>query len=117
VAKPDYYPYWATVLENDPSNGSPNRSTPSAEKQNYGQRTNKNTLRQDINYLFNKIREWIQFFDEQSTVGDVYIHLAASAPSLVALGTQLGGTWDYIDSGTGADTIAGQAVIVYKRTA
>lgn len=117
MAKPTDYPYWATVSENDPVIGTPNKATPSAEKQSYGQRANRNTLRQDINYLFNKIREWIQFFDEQSTVGDVYVHIAASAPSLVALGTQLGGTWNYIDGGTGADTIAGEAVIVYKRTA
>lgn len=117
MSRPSDYPYWATNDEADPVYGTPNKKVPSLEKQSFGQRANKNTLRQDINYLFNKIREWIQFFDEQYPVGSVYIHDSTTAPSLVVLGGQLGGTWDYIDSGTGAATLAGESVIVYKRTA
>lgn len=116
MAKPDSYPYWATLSETDPVLGTPNKAVPSTEKQNYGQRANKNTLRQDINYILNKIREHIQFFDEQSEVGDVYI-TADLAETNVTISARLGGTWNYIDGGTGADTIAGQNVIVFKRTA
>jgi len=116
MTRPTEYPYWATILENDPVTGTPNREVPSLEKQNYGQRANKNTRRQDINYLFNRIREHIQFFDEQDVGGNIYIHAAASAPTLLELADRFGGVWEYIDGATGADTLAGQNVIVYKRT-
>jgi hypothetical protein len=114
MARPNDYPYWATLSETDPVFGTPNKATPSVEKQDYGQRANKNTLRQDINYLFNKIREWIQHFNEQYAVNDVYI-VADTGQTEAQISAQLGGTWEFIDGATGSDTIAGQAVLVFKK--
>lgn len=114
MGRPSRYPYWATQDEIDPIYGTPNKATPSVEKQEYGQRGNKNTLRQDINYLFNLIRSWIQFFDEQYAIDDVYI-VEDSGQTELAISQQLGGTWEFIDGGTGQDTIAGQNVLVFKK--
>lgn len=120
MARPNDYPYWATQNEVDPVYGTNNKEMPSTEKKDYGQRGNKNTLRQDINYLFNLIREWIQFFDEQYAIGDVYFtdNSSGQAPDELTLSEQLGGTWEYIDrgqGGSGDDTIAGVAVKVYEK--
>lgn len=114
MARPEDYPLWATQNESDPTFGTPNKAVPSTEKQDFGQRGNKNTLRQDINYLFNKIREFIQFFDEQLEINDVYF-VVDNSQTEAAISTQLGGTWEFIDGGTGQDTIAGQAVLVFKK--
>lgn len=120
MSRPNDYPEWATQDELDPIFGTPNKNVPSPEKQDFGQRGNKNTLRQDINYLFNRIREWIQFFDEQYQVGDVYILVDSGQDPLTleaAVSDQLGGTWEYIDGGASdpTDTIAGQPVYVFKK--
>lgn len=114
MSRPSSYPYWATDDETDEIYGTANKETPSSTKQDYGQRGNVNTLRQDINYLFNKIREWIQFFDEQYAVDDVYIKNGTGTDKS-EIDTQLGGTWDYLDGVDGADTIAGQAVQLFKK--
>jgi hypothetical protein len=114
MGRPSDYPLWATQSELDPVYNTANKAVPSTEKQDYGQRGNKNTLRQDINYLFNKIREWIQFFNEQYQTGDVYIVEDLSQTEL-EISQQLGGTWEFIDGATGSDTIAGQAVLVFKK--
>lgn len=92
MARPEDYPYWATQDEVDPLYNTPNKAVPSAEKQDYGQRVGVNTLRQDINYLFNSIREWIQFFDERYQVGDIFTTTDAAATA-GSIGDQLGGTW------------------------
>lgn len=115
MARPTRYPYWATNDETDPISGTNNKIAPSTEKENYGQRANTNTLRQDINYLFNKIREWLQFFDEQFAVNDVYI-TTDNGQTELSISQQLGGTWEFIDGGTGTDTLAGEAVLVFKKT-
>lgn len=114
MSRPNDYPYWATQDELDSVYGTPNKVIPSSEKQDYGQRGNKNTLRQDINYLFNRIRQWIQFFDEQYAVNDVYI-VEDSGQTELQISQQLGGTWEFIDGVGGSDTIAGQAVLVFKK--
>lgn len=113
--RPSSYPYWATEDETDATYGTANKEVPSTTKQTYGQQGNVNTLRQDINYLFNKIREWIQFFDEQFAVNDVYI-ISGSASTISGISDQLGGTWDFIDGANGDDTIAGVAVQVFIKT-
>ena len=53
MARPSVYPNWATNDEIDEIYNTPNKEVPSTEKQDYGQRGNKNTFRQDINFLFN----------------------------------------------------------------
>ncbi len=121
MARPADYPLWATNDENDPITGSANKIIPSTEKQDVGQRANKNTLRQDINYLFNKIREWIQFFNEQYQIDDVYwiVDSGQTVGTLeAAISTQLGGTWEFIDGGASdpTDTVAGQDVYIFVKT-
>lgn len=112
MARPNEIPYWATNDEIDPEYGTPNKAVPNAEKQSYGQRVGINTLRQDINYLFNKIREWIEFFDARYQVGDVY-ETTDSLADGASISTQLGGTW----TARGSDTRAGQTVYVFEKTA
>ena len=120
MPRPSVLPFFATQDEVDATYGTPNKATPSTEKQDFGQRGDKNTLRQDINYLFNKIREWLQFFDEQYSVGDVY-WIVDSGQNFATLentiSIQLGGTWEYIDGGISdpTDTIAGQDVYIFKK--
>ncbi len=114
MARPDLYPNWATLDETDPVYNTQNKVQPNSEKQDYGQRGDKNTLRQDINYLFNLIRSWIQFFNEQYQVGDVYITTDAGQTE-TQISQQLGGTWEFIDGSTGQDTLAGEAVLVFKK--
>ena len=114
MARPSDYPYWATQNEVDATYGTPNKTEPSDEKKDFGQRGQKNTLRQDINFLFNKIREWIQFFDEQYALNDVYI-VSGSTTTNTQISQQLGGTWDYIDGVNGDDTLAGNPVQVFKK--
>ncbi len=111
MAQPDGLPYWATDDENDPTFGTPNKAIPSSTKQSYGQRVGINTLRQDINYLFNKIREWIQFLDERYAVGDIYI-TADSGATATSIGIQLGGTW----VAQGSDTLASTTVYIFEKT-
>ena len=120
MARPEDYPLWATQSENDPTVGTPNKAVPDSEKQDFGQRANKITLRQDINYLFNQIREWIQFFDEQFEVNDVYwiVDSGQTVGTLEnVISQQLGGTWEFIDGGASdpTDTIAGQDVYIFKK--
>ena len=119
MARPSIYPFFATQDEIDPIYGTPNKIAPSTEKQDFGQRGNKNTLRQDINWLFNTIREWIQFFDEQYDVGTVVtrdngVGAVVPPPTPTELSLELGGQWEYI-SGTGDGTLAGRAVKVYRK--
>lgn len=114
MARPNDYPLWATLDENDPVYGTPNKVAPSSIKKDYGQRGNKNTLRQDINFLFNKIRQWIQFFNEQYAVNDVYI-VADNGQTELQISQQLGGTWEFVDGVSGSDTLAGQAVLVFRK--
>ncbi len=121
MSRPEDYPFWATNDIVDPVSGSNNKELPSVEKQEIGQAANKNTLRQDINYLFNKIREWIQFFDEQYQVDDVYwiIDSGQTVGTLeAAISTQLGGTWEFIDGGASdpTDTVAGEDVYIFVKT-
>jgi len=110
MAQPTVLPEWATQDELDTIYNTSNKAIPSDEKQKWGQRGDKNTLRQDINYLFNKTREWI---------GTVYI--AASTGGIVPadIDDLLGGTWQYIDGGAepngGGTTLAGEAVQVFEK--
>jgi len=115
MARPLTKPLWATLDEIDPVNGSPNKAIPTTDKQNFGQRTGVNTLRQDINFLFNLIAGWITFFDDQFDISDVYI-VDGSTTTTATISTQLGGTWDFIDGVNGDDTLAGQAVQVFIKT-
>ena len=118
MAQPTELPNWATLDLVDPTYNTSNKAIPSDLKQKWGQQGDANTLRQDINYLFNKIREWIEYFRDQDDVGTVYIVKAAGViPS--DIDDLLGGSWSYIDGGAehngGAETLAGQASQVFEK--
>ncbi len=117
MARPSIYPFWATDDITDPIYGTPNKSSPETEKQDYGQRGNQNTFRQDINYLFNTIRTWIQFFDEQYELGHVVFedNDSGQAPDEDTLSNSLGGTWEFIDGVNGQTTLAGRQVVGYRK--
>lgn len=114
MARPTQLPNFATNDEVDPIYGTPNKVEPSTEKKDFGQRGDKNTLRQDINWLFNKIREWIEFFREQYQDGDVYI-VTDSGQTEAQISAQLGGTWQFYDGGTGQTTLGGVNVLVFEK--
>jgi len=111
VAKPTELPNWATLDENDPEFGTPNKAVPNATKQSFGQRVGVNTLRQDINYLFNRIREFIEFLDNRYEVGYVYETTDAGATAS-SVGIQLGGTW----AARGSDSRGTITVFVFEKT-
>ena len=115
MARPLTKPLWATLDETDPVNGSPNKAVPTTEKQDFGQRTGVNTLRQDINFLFNLIAGWITFFDDQFEINDVYI-VDGTTTTKEAISTQLGGTWDFIDGVNGEGTLASVTVQAFVKT-
>lgn len=115
--RPTDKPYWATDDETDPTYGTNNKEEPSQSKQDYGQKGNENTLRQDINYLFNKIREWIDFFDAQYSVGDVYLKEGTTTLE-TEISDQLGGTWHYLSGNiaTSYETIGSIDVQFFEKT-
>ena len=117
MARPSKYPFWATQDEVDSFYGTANKIEPSQEKQDFGQRGNKNTFRQDINFLFNKIREWIQFFDEQYELGHIVFedNDSGQAPTEEELSNTFGGTWEFIDGINGQTTLAGRQVVGYRK--
>ena len=113
--RPNDHPLWAEFEDVDPTYNTLNKVAPSTEKQDFGQRGLKNTLRQDINYLFFTISSWIQFFDKQYDIGTVVTREATGAPTPLELGQVLGGTWEYIDGASGDGTLADEAVKVYRK--
>lgn len=88
-----------------------NKSIPLPQLQNDGFKVRENWPRPIVNYLFNVAFRWILHLKERYSVGD--IHITASAEDATAISTRLGGTW--VDRGT--DTLAGQTVNVFEKTA
>lgn len=63
MARPSAFPDWATTLANDGTTGQPNRAEPSAGKKITGFNFNEKPPRQDVNWLFWCINEWIEYLD------------------------------------------------------
>ena len=114
MARPSLLPYWATNDETDPIYNTANKSIPTTQKQDYGQRGNQNTFRQDINYLFNNIRSWLEFFNDQYALGTVY-STSDLTKTEAQISNQLGGTWQFIDGSNndGQTTLAGVDVVLF----
>lgn len=66
---------------------------------------------QYLNYDLNLLYKWQLHLKERYVIGD--IHLTKTAESEATISTRLGGTW--VDRGT--DTLAGQTVNVFEKTA
>jgi len=117
ATKPTSYPEWAVNEETEVKliDGKAvsfvNKIEPSEEWKLSGALYNENTPRQYINYQFNNINAWITHLDERVAVGDFY--LAKTAETAGNMNTRFGGTW--ADRGT--DSIAGQTVRLFERTA
>ena len=117
AAKPSKTASWATnVVEqiqiiDDAPVPLGNKSEPSQEYKDSGELYRENLPRPYLNYQLDLIDEWLQHLDERYTVGD--FHLGASADTAGAVSTRLGGTW--VDQGT--DTIAGQTIRLFEKTA
>jgi len=88
-----------------------NKRPPPAQLQASGTSVRQNWPRSILNYLFNNIFLWIDFFDNRNIIGD--IHTTTTAENATTISERLGGTW--ILSGT--DTLAGETVSVFKKTA
>jgi len=88
-----------------------NKSTPIPQLQNDGFKVREHPPRPIINYLFNVAFRWITHLKERYSVGD--IHITTSAEDAATISIRLGGTWT--DHGT--DTLAGQTVNVFEKTA
>lgn len=113
MSRPEDYPKWADKTETDQIYGTANKAVPSIQKQEYGQRGNQNTLRQDINYLFFKIYRWIKFFDKQLQVGTIHIVVDEGQTEL-QMSKRLGGKWEFFNV-DGKATMAGVPVLVFEK--
>jgi len=84
MAKPTLLPEWALSIVVDPTSGKNNRTVPSSGERNTGfVPLNVKPKRQAMNWLFNTIHKWLEFFDG---VVDQDVRAAAS-PTFVNLTT------------------------------
>lgn len=102
---------WATDSVTEPISGLPNKTAPTPELAASGLIDNENLGRQHYNYLLNNIALWLEHLDERYGVGD-YV-FADNTETATTIDARLGGTW----SDKGTDTIAGETVRLFKKTA
>jgi len=102
---------WATDSITEPVSGLPNKTAPTPELAASGLIGNENLGRQHYNYLLNNLAGWVAHLDERHSTGDFV--LADSSETATTINARLGGTW----SDKGTDTIAGEAVRLFKKTA
>ena len=104
MSRPTKKPLWAMNFEAaDPIYGTPNRATPTTEKQSVGQAGNESTLRQDINYLFYTIATWINYFDAQDALGTVE-PTADTGETNITFSARMGGEWEDLGTTTMGST-------------
>jgi len=119
ATKPSSYPQWASEdITELKSIGAPlqnlalpNKLEPPEEWKRSGELYEEPLPAEYINYNFNLLDEWIRHLDERFIIGD--IHISKTSEDIATIGARLGGTW--VDRGT--DTLAGQTVNVYEKTA
>lgn len=115
--RPTLQPTWATnVVEEQVEIGGntilvTNKVEPTQEFKNSGNLARENLPRPYLNFQFDLLAGWILHLDERYVVGDY--HLGSSSDTAPAVSTRLGGTW--VSRGT--DTIAGQTVQLFEKTA
>jgi hypothetical protein len=86
MARPSVFPAWATLDENDPISGLPNKVEPTVQWKDSGQKDGEFVPRSFLNYQFDLINDWAVYLDEQATllnaaqpnVGKVTVITAAS---------------------------------------
>lgn len=76
MPKPSLHPLWATLEENDPTTGLPNKVEPTAQWKNSGQKDGEFVPRAYLNYNFDLLSEWTTYLDGEvdnlnATVGDI----------------------------------------------
>lgn len=118
AAQPTLIPEWATNTVEEPyvaPNGNTilvtNKEEPTQEFKDSGELAGEPLPRAYINFQFNLIKEWVEHLNERYVVGD--FHLGASGDTAGAVSIRLGGTW--VSRGT--DTLAGQTVRLFEKTA
>jgi hypothetical protein len=117
AVQPNVYPRWAdndiTEIKpiNDVQTAVDNKLEPTEEWKLSGQLFKENLPYPYFNYQFDLLNDWVQHLDQRYTIGD--IHISKSGESAAVISIRLGGTW--VDHGT--DTLAGQTVNVYEKTA
>ena len=117
ATKPTVTASWATDVVNEPVviGGNTllvtNKVEPTQEFKDSGGLARENLPRPYINYQFDLIDQWLKHLDERYAIGDY--HLGASGDTAGAVSTRLGGTW--VSHGT--DTVAGQTVQLFEKTA
>lgn len=88
-----------------------NKNEPTEQFKDSGVLYNEPLPSDYLNYQLDLIDQWIKHLKERYSVGD--IHITTSAEDATSISTRLGGTW--VDRGT--DTLAGQTVNVFEKTA
>lgn len=107
MAKPDFYPFWATDDMTLPAAGTPNKVRPATVIRGTGYDKDQKPACQEWNWQFNNIYEWIKYIDETMLttgsismetiypVGCIYYSTVSTNPN-----TLFGmGTWIAIGAG------------------
>ncbi len=119
MSRPTQFPEWASteITETVPIGGVDvdidNKKEPTPEWKASGSLYNENTPYPYFNYQFDLTNNWVINLDQRAggVVGDIYTTTAS--PSVSDVQDRFGGVW--VDRGS--DTLAGQTVNVYERTA
>jgi hypothetical protein len=72
MAKPSTFPKWAEILTADPTSLENNRVAPSSGKQNTGFTRSEVPPRQDFNYQFWFINQWIEWLSQEVDLNDTH---------------------------------------------
>lgn len=81
---PSTYPEWATDDVNDPTYDTPNKLEPDALHKSVGYSLSELPDRQNINYQFNLIDKWIEYFDsEKFIIKTGYTHASSYQTDII----------------------------------
>ena len=89
----------------------PNKLEPSPEWQLNGELWRVNLPYPYVNYKLDELTQWVDYLDSLVAVGDFKV--LATSETATTVGNRFGGTWT--DHGT--DTLAGQTIRLFERTA
>ena len=83
MAKPSLYPLWATLDENDPTSGLPNKVEPTTQWKDSGQKDGEFVPRAYLNFQLDLIADWAVYLDGQIDI----LNAAASNLGKVSVAT------------------------------
>lgn len=108
MVKPVSFPQWATAGQLDPITGAPNKVEPTSEFKVSGLKRREPLPRAYVNYQFDLISDWLEYFDE---------NLSGSSDLVIATPSDYGAAGNGITDDTQAilDTIAAADVVVIER--